>query len=82
MLPFACTVVAFFCQLSSFQNKTILMHENSVVQQGDFSEDVFLLKLLKYGGSEVKFYFRMKPGCFRNFVVSGKVLLSVKTFLL
>lgn len=42
------------------------MHENSVVQQGDFSEDVFLLKLLKYGGIEVKFYFHMKPGCFRN----------------
>lgn len=41
MLPFACTVVAFFCQLSSFQNKMILMHENCV-HQGDFLEDVFL----------------------------------------
>lgn len=66
MLPFACTVVAFFCQLSSFQNK-ILMHENCGVQQGDFSDDVVLLKYLKHCGIEVKFCFHMKPGCFRNY---------------
>lgn len=66
MLLFACTVVAFFCQLSSFQNKMILMHENCV-HQGDFSEDVFLEKFLKHCGIEVKFYFHMKPGCFRNY---------------
>lgn len=67
MLPFACTIVAFFCQLSSLQNKTVLMRENCVVQQGDFSEDVFLLKFLKHCGIEVKFYFHMKTGCSRNY---------------